>query len=359
MSKDFFINSLNYAMANEDSALERAIVTRLKPAHILSVCGSGSRAFPLITSTTKALDLIDLSQTQLDLAKLREKTIKEWDYSSFIRFWGYKDLSPEQRQAQFEKLLIVLPDSLKTIFSHHNFSAPIYYGAWEKTYQKLNRLVRLIIGERLINKLANAQTLEHQKKVYYSRFFRMRWMFVLIFVGNRALFNSLLYKGGFVQKTIPESYVAFYLNAFDRLIERVMLKKSYFLQMSFLGKIKFPAGSPCEVWPEVYGDVASNIENVKINYLEKNIIEYLSSVEKRYNFISLSDVPSYFDEALGKDFVQQISPSMVSGAVIVIRYYLNIKSPNIAGFEDITYEFQNEIENEQVQMYQVQILRKK
>ena len=102
MSKDFFLENLNYSMANEDSTLEQSIALDQKSSKILSVCGSGSRVFPLVTQYATELDIIDMSSIQLDFAKLREKTFQQLNYKQFLEFWGYQTLAGNLRKKNYE-----------------------------------------------------------------------------------------------------------------------------------------------------------------------------------------------------------------------------------------------------------------
>ncbi len=358
MTDEFFINNLNYAMANEDTSVERAVAKSIKAQKIFTVCGSGSRAFPLIHPQVKELDLIDMSETQLAWAKLRQQTIIELSHGEFMQFWGYETMSGAQRKEKFKSLFASTSVMTNDLFNNYSCTDPVYYGGWEKTYQKLNSLVKLVVGEKRINKLIETNDLATQWKTFQSLSFQLRWKFVLIFVGNRSLFNSLLYKGKFVEKNLPESYVRFYINAFERLFKRSLIKDSYFLQMSFLGKIKFATGAPIEANVDVFDDVKKHLPDIKVSYLQNDLVQYLASGSKQYDFLSLSDVPSYFDDKLGHEFLQKIKPSVALGGVVVVRYYLREYYPDCSGYKDISSDFQEFIDNESVQMYSIKIYQR-
>ena len=83
MSNVEYFYDLNYSLANEDTAFERSIVLKNKPSKMLSVCGSGSRCFPLLHPGAKELHIVDLSVQQLHLARLREQTIRGLSMSNF------------------------------------------------------------------------------------------------------------------------------------------------------------------------------------------------------------------------------------------------------------------------------------
>ncbi|NBW81737.1 DUF3419 family protein, partial [bacterium] len=69
MSSAYF-NTLNYSLANEDTALELGILPEQR-RHVLSVAGSGARVLPLFAKSPQRLTCVDLSQEQLFLTELR------------------------------------------------------------------------------------------------------------------------------------------------------------------------------------------------------------------------------------------------------------------------------------------------
>jgi len=358
MSKEFFDNSLKYAMANEDTFLERNMVLAMKSKKILSVCGSGMRAYPLITESCDSLDLVDLSQMQLSWADLRRKTISELCHEDYLSFWGYRPLLPKLRQQKYSSLLGKSNEEIFALFNHNEWQAPIEYGVWEKTYRKLYQIVNFFVGNKWLHKLEQTKTLEEQNTVFFHPIFKLKWHGVLYIVGNKTLFNSLMYKGNFIKKNIKLSYVRFYQEAFDRLFKNNLLKDCFFLQLSFLGNIKNLSGVPCEAQAEVYLDIKKYIDKVAINFLNIDLIEHLATGSKNYDFLSLSDVPSYFDDELGETFLQKIKPSIALNGIVVVRYYLRIYHPFLDGFEDITTQFENGIKAEKTQMYQVKIYKR-
>ena len=170
-------------------------------------------------------------------------------------------------------------------------------------------------------------------------------------LGNKALFNALLYKGDFIEKNIPESHFDFYFNAYDRLFKNSIAQKSFFLQLCFYGKIQSLAGVPIEAGSEVHQLLHQNKNNV--NYVTEDFVSYLQKGEMKYDFLSLSDVPSYFKGDLESQYMQKIKPGLNPGAIIVVRYYLRKSNCRLDGYVDITHTHQKLIEDELVQMYHI------
>ena len=358
MSKAYFENNLNYSYANEDSTVEETIVQTERSKRILTVCGSGSRTIPLINDTTEHIDIVDLSEFQLSWSKLFLASYEKLNFAEFKEFWGYDPITQTDRKKQFTELVQKVDERLLDIFNENEWSSPIYYGGWEQTYQKLSRIVRLFLGSKLIADLEDSKDISDQWKIFSSVSFQLRWKAVLFIVGNRALFNSLLYKGHFIKKNLPVGYVQFYINAFERLFKLTHIRDSFFLQFSFLGRLKYQEGAILSGKESIFDLCKQNLPAVKLNYIQQDIMKYLCLSGEKYDCIILSDVPSYFPDELGQDFLQKIKERVHKDGVVIIRYYLREYSPKIEGYEDITSKYQETIDNERVQMYSIKVYKR-
>ncbi len=358
-----YFSTLNYSLGNEDTTVEVELVKKFNPASVFSICGSGGRALPLISVNTQKLTMADLSQDQLYLAKLRELTYKQLSYSEFLIFWGYNNFSDSdlsnERKLIFEKL--ILEDNLKTyfvkFFKEINFESLLYLGKWEKTFQTLAKINRSILGKNF-DQILKFNDLSYQRNYYQRNFPMMKWNMVLFLLGNRAMFNALLYKGSFIEKNIPESHFEFYKKTFNHLFMNTVAGESFFLHLCFYGKIAFEAGIPIEAKEETHQRVQAS-KNVEINYIKEDFVSHLAKGESKYDFLSLSDVPSYFNGDLERDFMQKIRPSLNPNAIIVNRYYLRVSECNLDGYEDITDSYKELVESEKVGVYIIKIYQNK
>lgn len=359
MTQKYF-SGLNYTLGNEDTALEIELVSRYRPKSIFSVCGSGGRALPLAGESVTDLTLSDLSKEQISLAKLREATYRQLAYQDFLTFWGYypycADNFCDARKNLFGKLKLdaSVHEMFLSIFNELNYSSLLYLGKWERTFSTLAKINRMFLG-RDFDRILKFDNLADQKKYYLEEFPRKRWKMVLLLLGNKALFNALLYKGDFIEKNFPESHFEYYHNAFERLFTQDIAQKSFFLQLCFYGKINSMYGQPVEAGLLTHQRVSAS--KTSTHYITEDIISHLSSGAKRYDFLSLSDVPSYFKGELEENFMQKIKASLNPGAIVVNRYYLRKAKCNLDGFLDISETHRDLIQAEKVQMYDICIYR--
>jgi S-adenosylmethionine-diacylglycerol 3-amino-3-carboxypropyl transferase len=355
MSKNFF-SELNYTLGNEDSTVEFEICKKLNPAKIFTICGSGGRSLPLVYDKTKLITLCDLSKEQLDLASLRFATYKELEESDFLKFWGYFPFHADDNLEFRKKIFYSLALESKAkkyfekIFLEIEFRSLLYIGKWERTFQILAQINRTILGKNF-DKILKYDNVSDQISYYQSAFPLLKWKMVLFLLGNKSFFNALLYKGEFIEKNSTRSHFEYYFDAFERLFTNDLAKNSFFVHLCFYGKINSLEGVPVEA-------MSNSIQRVKkysneIEYVNVDFVSFLTSGDKKYNFLSLSDVPSYFNGDLERDFMQKIRPSLVKDAVIVVRYYLRKSAVDLTSFEDITEEYSDLIKKEKVQMYEI------
>lgn len=350
MTQTYF-QSLNYSMANEDTTLEYNLAEAIKAQSVLTVGGSGSRSLPFLGLGIKNLTIVDVSADQLMLIELKLETIRQLLHSEAIAFWTEEN--QDVRDTIFSRLK--LANKFQDFYRYHSkaqpHSAPLYWGKWEKTFQTFSRLTKLFFSREIREGLFLA---DRPYEFYKTHIQGWKWNLLLKIVGNKAMFNSLLYKGSFIRKNSPLSYFDYYFQAFERLFQ-LDIKRSHFLQLCFCGKVLHPEALPIEFSADIFHKIkASNVDPL---YQQGSIFERDELTQ--YDLISLSDVPSYLSGSIERDYLQLISKNISQGGVVVNRFYLR-KSENTdqSGFQDITHEFRTLIAQELVQMYEVQLLRK-
>lgn len=364
MSNVYF-SSLNYSLANEDTSLEYELVKHFRSEKIFSITGSGARFIPLITDSVKSLSYVDMCKEQLLLAELKLATIRDCTYEEFAKFWTFApfddDLFHDLRRALFGRLL--LSDDCRSyfheLFSMRSWATILYEGKWEKTFKTLYKINRLFLGKGM-TKIFFCKSLEEQKEFYKTKFPVRRWHFVIQLLGNKKVFDALLYKGHFVKKNVDESYFEYYKKAFENLFTNGIARNSFFLNLCFFGRVVFPEGNTLEGQAHIFHDVKKRLIDDKLELKALKLDLAQASLELKgqdYDFISLSDVPSYFTGDLERDFLQNLKPILKKEAIVVIRYYLRVSQVNQQGYEDITDQFKALIEKEKVQMYRIKILR--
>lgn len=346
-----YFQSLNYSMANEDTTLEYELARILKSKKVLAVGGSGSRSLPFLALPIEELTIVDVSADQLLFIELKLQTIKQLDHQEAISFWTSEDQA--LRATIFSSLS--LDSKLQEFYQFHLKNnpklPPLYWGKWEKTFRTFSKITSLFFSQKLKEGLFFS---ERPYDFYKDHIKGFKWDTLIRMIGNKAMFNSILYKGNFIKKNSALSYFEYYSQAFERLFN-LDIKRSHFLQLCLCGKVVRNEALPIEFDPAIFARIKSS--TVKPNYQNGSIFERPESTQ--YDFVSLSDVPSYLLGEIEKNYLQMISKNTAHQGVVVNRFYLRVtEKTNESGFVDITSEHTGLTSQELVQMYQVQILKK-
>ena len=361
MKKNYF-NSLNYTIGNEDTSLELKILPE-NTGHILAAAGSGSRIIPLMAKNPRNITCVDSSSEQLSFSEIRIASLKSLDYQKFLGFWGYPSshMSSVERQAIFEKLVVsdLSKKYMSSFFEKRKWDSILYAGRWEQTFGKLSKMIRWINGKKGTG-IFNCLTEKEQEVYLKNKFPKNKWMLSIFLLGNSVIFNALLYKGAFPKKNIPQSIRKFYLERFDHLFNQGLTRKNYFLQLLFFGRLRFSEGMPLECDPLIFSQAKKWSSNIKIEYKLGDILEETKRIGMKVDFLSFSDIPSYFEPPQEQNFLQEIRDNISTNGIVVSRYYLHIPHNLVTdGYHNITKNYTKDINKEKIQMYSFGIYQKR
>lgn len=327
MAKEYF-SDLNYTLSNEDTRIEFELLPE-GVDRVFSIAGSGARCLPLIAKNPKYLDVIDMSVSQLYLCELRLQAMKTLSYEEYLFLMGYRGAlqsgndEGDDREVLFDRLKLS-PEATKYWKERRDGWRPrgfILLGRWESHFQKLGYLFRDVL-KCDFSKVFAAQSLEEQIELYEEHWPKLRWNSFIRIAASEFVFNKFLYKGHFSGKsehrTEERSPSQFIMEEFDRIFRTQLVRKNYFMQILFLGRIAHEEGLPFEAHEHVVAAVKKS--PTQIRYLHGNLLEHLP--QHPYDFISLSDTISYLNEQDANLILQKLSPQTKAGSCMVIRSFL-------------------------------------
>jgi S-adenosylmethionine-diacylglycerol 3-amino-3-carboxypropyl transferase len=355
-----YFDSLNYTLGNEDTSLELALLPN-RTHHVLAIAGSGGRVLPLLAKRPRYVTCVDVAIEQLYLTELRIESARALEHQEFLAFWGYPPvvMAPEERVSLFRKITLSEPARrfCAESFASIQWASILYQGRWERTFAKLSRVNRVVLGSRGSRLFETGSSAEYFAYLL-SDFPHRSWSVLVRLLGNASVFNALLYKGNFVVKNMPGSAYEFYLAAFERLFQQGHAKENFFLQLLFFGEIRFSEANPVECDQKVFAQVKEALAETQISYVHGDVLRAVPGAGPPVDFLSLSDVPSYFRGATERTFLQDLRDSLSPDALVVIRNYLRVpEGTDLTGYRNITADHQDIVTSEKVQMYLVDILR--
>lgn len=327
MATEYF-SSLNYTLANEDTYVEYDLLPA-NAKRVFSIAGSGARCLPLLAKNPEVLDIIDMSQEQIYLCELRYESMRQLPEAEWLFFMGYRGalqtVKPDgdSRLEIFEKLK--LSEVTKTFWlDRKNSWIPkgfILLGKWESHFQKLGKIFRDYL-QCDFSAIFKAQSLKEQIEIYEKQWPFVRWNSFMRILASEYVFNKFLYKGHFSGKeehrTEQRPPYQFIMEEFDRIFRTQLVRKNYFMQILFLGEIRYEEGLPLEAHSEIIQKVKNS--KTKLNYHVGNLLDLLP--KNAYDFISLSDTISYIPDQAANEILQTLSPNTASGSQMVIRSFM-------------------------------------
>lgn len=353
----YFAGRLNYTIGDEDNRLEWEVLPA-GVASVLAVAGSGGRIVPLLARRPGRLTCVDVSPPQLHLTELRLAALAALELRDYCAFFGFPggDSTPAARERTFARLPLSPPAQsfLAGWLAAAGWAPPAYLGRFEGMLATLSRINRLFTG-RAGQRLFAARTLDEQRAYLADGFPHRAFKAVLLLLGNAAVLNSLLYRGDLPKKNLPGSAYSFYRSAFARLFSDCLARESYFLQMVFLGALHHPEGNPAECDPEIFAAARAALATTEIALVQADVLEQARALGPGLDFVSISDVPTFYRDRRERSFLQELRPSLRPGARVVSRAHLHVCDPDTTGFAVTTSSFAGALRRERTQLWHTQI----
>jgi S-adenosylmethionine-diacylglycerol 3-amino-3-carboxypropyl transferase len=355
-----YFQGLNYGLANEDTWIEYNLCPE-RPKSIFTVCGSGSRVLPLMAKNPDEIHVVDLSETQLALFRLRLAAVKKLTYEEFLFFLGYvKDAKPIKRTDLFSILELNDEDrnlwrSQQSLWENQGF---IYLGKWERHFMNMGKIFqKLTLTDT--RPLFEAKDLAHQKKILPKYWHRRLFKIYTQIIMNEWVANKLLYKGHYAgsadNKTMNVSASEFVYREVNDLFQNTWVRGNYFLNMIFLNEVSTPDSYPAECDRKIFESV--KIGKTKVYCHQQNLLELM--LKQGHDFYSLSDTFSYMKDEDVKDFLTKIPSGLDPHPQIVIRTFMRKPSFTISG-PWVTDEKRNEklAQQDCTRMYEMCVISK-
>ncbi len=358
MKKNYF-STLNYTLGDEDNRLETTLIA-LGANHVLTIAGSGARIVPFLSRRPNVMHCYDIVPEQIYLNEMRLAALRTLEVDEYASFFGYppKFMTAETRRKIFNSLN--LSDDarrfLQACFENNQYGTLICEGKFEKmliTLQRVNKRITSKLGAGIFE----CTNLNEQHEYMSRHFPHELWKIVLFLLGNSTVLNSILYKGDFPKKNIPGSTYSIYKRIFRQLFERVIARESFFLQLVFLGKLVYAEGNLEECDPVIYNQAKRELDHTEIRFYCENVMT--ARHHNLYNFIYLSDVPSFLPEQSAAKFLQQFRPFLAPEALLGVRGHLRIIRPEENGYSNVSKRYGTMIENEHTQLWTIDIYEPK
>lgn len=361
MAQEYF-SDLNYTLANEDTKIEHDLLPE-GAERVFCIAGSGSRVLPLAAKNPKEIIVADMAEAQLFLVELRWAAVQALTYEEWLYFLGYRgaiqgaaDNPREDRDVLFQSLKlserareywVLRKDGWKT-------KGFIFLGKWERHFLMLGSVFRDYLRCDF-QPIFEASTVEEQRELWEQHWPKRRFNAFIRIAASEYVFNKFLYKGHFAgsegHRTESRPPYQFISEEFERMFKTHLVRKSYFMQMMFLGKIVYEEGLPFEAHRDVFERMKKS--KTKLTYKLGNQMSVLPEYE--WSFVSLSDTISYVTAEEARSLFSRIKGE----GVMVIRSFMRAP-PEISaqGWNELTESERWAWETDLTGVYQFHIYQK-
>ncbi|BCQ55707.1 DUF3419 family protein [Burkholderia gladioli] len=349
-----YFKHLNYTLGDEDAETEMNMLAERRE-HVFAIADCGSRIVPLLARAPSKLTCVDISPEQLAITRLRIALLRRVDRDVYCQFLGYiGGMTADARRSLFAELELearhraVLDEMLERI----GWGPLVYEGKFERMLITLSRVTRAVLG-RACERLFEHEDVGAQAAYFRRGFPRLRWKLVLALLGNSTALNSLLYKGEFPAKNLPESYLRIYTGIFERLLTQFPARSNFFLQLIFLGRIRFEEGLPVECRRDVYTRAQAHLKACEVHFVEGDVLTAFGATGGQIDYLSLSDVPSFLPDDAAERCLQLARPHMRIGGLAVIRGHVRLVRPLLDGFRDDSKRFADAVSQESTGLWHI------
>ncbi len=314
-----FFQALNYSSVNEDWRTEAAALQLADGHRVLCITGSGDRSLDLLAVADVSVVSIDTCPAQNHLLRLKMAAMQALPYDDYARFLGLTEAPGRWRRSCLDGL--PLGDQTRAWWSHHTrdiSKGVLYRGRFERHFRRISRLARMI-RPRAIRTLLAFEDLEAQRRFLADQWDTPTWRAVYGLVTHPAVSRMIYGDPAYYQHidVDPGPYL------FDRMragLDQYLARDSFMVHLVLTGRL-----SPHDLPPYLTRAGTDVIRDrlARLEVVDGEVGAWLSASPLRFDRFSLSDVPSYLDQATFDALTQIVHDAAAPGARVVIRQFLN------------------------------------
>lgn len=321
MSSRFF-ETLNYSSCNEDWRTERRALQIGPDDRVLCVTGSGDRPLHLLLDDPRSVVSIDANPMQGHLLRLKSAALQALPYPRYAKLLG---LTPSrERIALLEAVEEHLAPETRAVWRARQWMIArgvLYQGRWERYYRSISRVARLLRGGA-IRRLFAFDELTAQQEFVERVWDRRWWRLVFDLLCSRTFSRVFLRDPAFYAHVDPEMRVGRYVyEGMLGALRRTLARENFMLSLVFRGVLP-PDDLPPYLAPDGFERLRTRVDRVEVETAD--LLGYLERAPAgSFTRFSLSDVPSYLDQAGFERLLEAVASAAAPGARFCIRQFLS------------------------------------
>lgn len=323
---DFFNRAINYSACNEDGRSELQVIEKIAdPRQFLVIAGGGERVFNLLVvdRPDASVDVVDGNASQLFLFELKKCAITRLSHEDMSGFIGLTPLSAQQRLALYRnEVRPHLSMHAQAYFDSKSRSLAkgiLYQGEFEKFLNIIATVCNLAFGNTLKDFFA-CKSLDEQRIYFRERISGVRWNTLMWLLCRKIWFRLLSRDPAFYTYEGLDSYYRYLTSSIEHSLQNIPARENFLLALMLTGRYlpEYEAVPPCYRRDNL-AVVKRNLENCEIRLHHGLLGNFLDSTSQQFDFMSLSDIPSYVSNDELKTLLENISAHLSDRACVVIR----------------------------------------
>jgi S-adenosylmethionine-diacylglycerol 3-amino-3-carboxypropyl transferase len=321
MKTKSFFSTLNYSSCNEDWRTERRALQVGPGDRVFCVTGSGDRPLHLLLDDPASISAVDLNPSQNHLLRLKASAISAFDYDTYASFLG---LIPGNHR---KELLLELAGRMEPALRRHwlthrdaVYAGILYQGRWERYYRRISRIARTL-RPLAINRLFEIRDLDQQNEFIRKVWDKPRWRLIFDILCRRTFSRMFFGDPAFFTHVDPRKRIGEYIyRGMYRCLTHHLARENFMLSLVFLGRLSVDDLPPylSRDWFHILKD--------RLNRIEVRTAGAVDQLERSgsgdFTRFSLSDVPSFLDQAGFERMLQGLIHAAAPGARFCIRQFL-------------------------------------
>lgn len=237
----------NFGMSQDDAETEKKALDIEGKSRLVCIASAGELPLNLLASSNLKIDAVDISSSQLNLAKLKMKAAIHLDPPEAAKFIGYISGSSEERADLYKELSPFLEGPDKSFWDKHPAifeKGPIHTARFERYLSYFNWIGVEILGRKKLMRLFEFNDVEMQKQYFDSHLDSRRLKNIF-----KVVFHPKIYKKrGMDEKGLVHSgrrdIAEFFFSRFRNFCTTTLARRNYFLQITFFNHIIFVEALP-------------------------------------------------------------------------------------------------------------------
>ncbi|GEM_PF-26992 len=315
-----FFDRIVYSSSNEDGASERRALALGPEDRVVTITGSGARAFELLLDPVGEVVAVDQNRHQTALAQLEVAAYRTLDYDAFLRFLGVR--AQTDRRARYRSTVrSALPDPWREYWDAHPGlidGGVVYAGTWESYFRWFARAARA--KAPALRALFAARDLDEQRVVWNEQWRDWRWRTALRAFGMRSTWKYVLREPGIERIDPGMDIAAHFAELFDRCAERHLFRETPYLYLLFYGRYDPEGPFPAHLSAAGFETIRERLD--RLTLVTESLSTLLARDTAGFDAFSLSDVSSYAPPAEHRAIWEAVARSARPGARVCERYFL-------------------------------------